>query len=291
MGPLAEVSHDINEDALKVLKENRIEGVIVNWPRDTYDLHDIQNVVGKLLNQINLLGINAIVSLNPGTSSMWFERSEGKDDKYDNYYIWSDGKGHNASGNSIPPNNWVTQQNKSAWLYSDVRNQFYLIDDSIPRLNMRNPNVVLEFTNVLRKFIAAGFKGVRLEDGTSLLIDPQLQDETVSNVPGYVQPEYGFYTHARTTYQEESGQLLKKWREVVKNDTQHVFMLKDDLRKLDPFKVNGTLTIDLPKHTRLFINSLINVNGKQKNAEQIKVDVDAAYRVVEDNWPLWEVTF
>lgn len=156
-------------------------------------------------------------------------------------------------------------------------------------MNFRNPMVVKEFTEVIERFLKAGFKGVRVENGTGLLVDEQYRDESIGKTPGTVAPDYTFYTHSRTTYLEDLGALFKTWRDVIKNETnERVLMLSDDLRKLDPFKINDTLTIDLPKHSRIFVRSLTNATGYTKDAEQIKNDLDAAFRVLENHWPLWE---
>lgn len=313
MGPLVEIDRDVSDESLNVFKTNRVEGVVLDLSDDDEDDayitrdDDARKVTLKsLAERLKSYGLNAIVTLNAATSKKWFELSEGKDDKYVDYYVWSDAKGHNASGDLIPPNNWIATDNKSSWEYSSVRNQFYLVeyDDGPkksrrPRLNMRDSNVVEEFAKVIETYLDLGFNGIRVKGGAGLLYDDKLRDESISNEPGYVQTEYGFYAHTRTTYVDDSGAVLKRWRDVVKNVTSTatggrggVFTLTDDLRKLDPFKVNGTaLTIDLPMHTARFTKVLTSlVDGNSKLAGLIKQDVDGAYRVVEDNWPLWKVS-
>jgi glycosidase len=59
---------------------------------------------------ISNLGMGIIMDMVPNHSSdehEWFVKSEQKIDPYTDYYVWKPAKGLNASGDPIPPNNWV----------------------------------------------------------------------------------------------------------------------------------------------------------------------------------------
>lgn len=88
-----------------------IKGVIVSWLEDTYKPLNDSEIFTDFLKATKEMNVSVIVSLSPGCSSVWFERSEGKDDNFTDYYIWTDSKGQNASGNPEPPNNWVFSLN------------------------------------------------------------------------------------------------------------------------------------------------------------------------------------
>lgn len=103
-GPLTEVNSLVTIDELKTLKSRGVKGVIADWPLDTYEGLEKSPNFKQLLQNIKDVGIDVIVDLEPGTSSIFFSDSEAKSDAYVNYYIWQ----NNAKGNSTdPPNNWV----------------------------------------------------------------------------------------------------------------------------------------------------------------------------------------
>lgn len=94
-----------------------------------------------------------------------------------------------------------------------------------------------------------------------------------------------FYTHTKTLNLQGLGPLLKQWRKIVKNKTENgPFFISDELSTIEPYKVNGSLVIDLPKHSRVFSNV------KNLNATLLKHILDSAFIILEDNWPLWEVS-
>lgn len=87
-----------------------------------------------------------ILDLVPNHTSdqhLWFKQSVNNTKKYADYYIWVNGKGENMT---LPPNNWVSVFNGSAWTYHKQRKQFYFHQflASQPDLNYRNPVVQQE---------------------------------------------------------------------------------------------------------------------------------------------------
>lgn len=94
-----------------------------------------------------LLIFQVILDLVPNHTSdqhSWFQASSlnttSNAGKYADYYIWVTGKGAN---NTLPPNNWVSVFNGSAWTYNEKRKQFYFHQflNTQPDLNYRNPKV------------------------------------------------------------------------------------------------------------------------------------------------------
>lgn len=63
-------------------------------------------------------------------------------------------------------------------------------------------------------------------------------------------------------------------------------MLSDDVDSLDLFKLNDTLIIDLPKHSSVF-----TIDERHSTAQNMYDGINAAFRILEDHWPLWEVYF
>lgn len=139
---------------------------------------------------------------------------------------------------------------------------------------------------VISNLLEAGAKGIRLTGAPYLLIDGELKDDGISGLPGFGLTDYGFYTHTNTEYLSGLGPLLKQWRDIVKSKTNGPFMLSENLRNLDVFKVNNSLMIDLPFRPRIF------GPNKQLVAAQINADLNAAFLFLENKyWPLWQVSF
>ncbi|GJQ78317.1 hypothetical protein Trydic_g22153 [Trypoxylus dichotomus] len=254
-GPLTEVDTKITTDELKTLKSRGIKGVIADWTFDALKSLDESPDFKNLLQKAKDADVELIVGVEPGTSSLYFNDSEAKDDAYVNYYIWKS----NPKGNSTePPNNWLTPSDTSAWIYSEIRKQFYYAP------------------------FESGAHGIRLSKAPYLLVDPDFASESVGNVVNAAVGQYNFYSHHKTKDQTDLGPLLKNWKEIVKNKTENgPFMLREDLSTLEPYKVNGSLIVDLPRHSQVF-------NEKLVSGIQIKKAVDSAYHTLEKKWALWE---
>lgn len=160
--------------------------------------------------------------------------------------------------------------------------------NSKPQLNFRNARVVNEFVTVLQRFIDAGVEGFQLRDGPHLLVNSNFTNEAVRTIgtnPEATVNQYDFYTHKHTTNLPELAPLLKQWRDVVKNKTEKgLFMLAEHVTNLEPYKVNGTLVIDLPKYSKVFNRD------RALNAALIRNDLAAISSMLDDYWTLWEVS-
>ncbi|KAF2905863.1 hypothetical protein ILUMI_00304 [Ignelater luminosus] len=285
-GPLTEVELETTANELKELKEQGVQGVIVTWPGDSYQMYNESSSFMTFLQRAKDTETNIIIDLKPGTSRTWFVRSEdeGDDGDFNNYYIWALPKGFNDSNNPIEPNNWKSKQNVSSWKFSTKRNKFFLSPEDSPQLNFSNPKVVDEFSTILRNYLDAGVKGIRLTGAPYLLVDRNLKDEEHSRLPGFYLTDYGFYTHTNTEYRDELGPLIKQWRDVVKSKLPNApFILTENvLKNLDKFKVNNTLMIDLPSESSVFSN-------KKLSASQINSNLSVTFLLLENKyWPLWQ---
>lgn len=64
----------------------------------------------ELIAEANRLGIKIILDFVPNHSSdqcEWFKKSSAREEGYEDFYIWADGK-INEDGEMDPPNNWVS---------------------------------------------------------------------------------------------------------------------------------------------------------------------------------------
>ena len=57
--------------------------------------------------------LKVVLDFVPNHSSklhQWFTKSESKQGKYTDYYVWADAKDFDKNNTPIPPNNWVGEE-------------------------------------------------------------------------------------------------------------------------------------------------------------------------------------
>lgn len=284
-GPLAEIKEDITPEQLKEMKDNGVKGLIVEWSDDSYGKINESHKVIELLKKGKEIDFPIILDLEASMSNIWFENSENKGD-FSDYYIWKESDKVDETGAPSPPNNWISRKNETSWKFSSIRKAFYYAPEGWPQLNFRNENVTQEFANVLRKFAEKGAKGFRIRDAHILFVDPQFKDQEPdksNEAPekGYFLNDYGFYVHSKTEHLPELGSLLKNWRKVVKNITNNgPFMVKNTLEKIEVYKVNGSLVVDLPAQNNIFHKTVFE-------SEKIAHSLEYIIKTQGVQWPLW----
>ncbi len=93
------------------------------------------------------------------TEHQWFQKALAGDRKYQDYYIFRDGKP------GEPPTNWVSKFGGNAWEYVPALKKYYLhlFDVTQADLNWENPAVREELKNVLRFWKKKGVSGFRFD--------------------------------------------------------------------------------------------------------------------------------
>lgn len=168
-------------------------------------------------------------------------------------------------------------------MYSENRQQSYYAPFEKPFLNFHNEDVIAEFTKVITYFVSQGVSGVRLRKVPYLLVDPNFENETViANTQLYKHSQYGFYTHTKTENLPGIGKVLNIWKNIVKNLTvDGPLMAKEELPKLDSYKIDNKLVLDLPLDTHTFVKS---------NASFIVNNLNHKFDIDNVEWPLWKVS-
>src|SRR5882757_3897545 len=156
-----------------------------------YDISDYENVdpqYGTLVDFDHLVAeakkhnIRIILDMELNHTSgkhQWFlESSSSKTSPKHDWYIWNDGK-RDATGNPLPPNNWISGFGGSAWQWTPAVDQFYYHEfyKEQPDLNWRNPAVEKAVFGSMKFWLDRGVAGYRLDAVPSLFEDPQLRDE------------------------------------------------------------------------------------------------------------------
>ncbi|XP_055536136.1 maltase A3-like [Wyeomyia smithii] len=203
---------------------------MVDFGYDISDYRGIQAEYGTMADFENLvaeakrLGLKVIMDFVPNHSSNkheWFIKSESRVSGYEDYYIWDDGLPNPAGGRNLPPSNWLQAFRRSAWQWSDTRQQYYLHQFTVeqPDLNYRNPKVVEEMKDVIRFWLDKGIDGFRV-DAVPFLYEVEKNSNGVyPNEPPSGQTEdpddFAYLEHIYTQNLPETLDMVYQWRELV----------------------------------------------------------------------------
>jgi alpha-glucosidase len=185
---------------------------------DVADYCDVDPIFGnlsdmkKLVNEAHKHDIKIMVDLVPNHSSdehEWFRQSrQSRENKYSDWYIWRDPKGHDKEGNPIPPNNWLDIfTGETAWEWEPSRQQFYLhsFDVHQPDLNWANPKVREAIKSAMRFWLDMGVDGFRVDAVRFMGKDPLFKNNPPN--PDYVPGEWSKYGSIRHIYSQGRPQL------------------------------------------------------------------------------------
>jgi alpha-glucosidase len=157
-----------------------------------YDISDYENIdpqygtladFDKLVAEAKQRNIRIIMDMVMNHTSdqhKWFlESKSSKTNPKRDWFVWRDGKGVDANGKPIPPNNWISDFGHSAWEYDPTTKQFYYHEfyKQQPDLNWRNPEVEKAMFDSCRFWLDRGVAGFRLDAIPTLFEDQQLRDE------------------------------------------------------------------------------------------------------------------
>jgi alpha-glucosidase len=177
----------------------------------------------KLLEKAHSLGLRVMIDLVPNHSSdqhQWFQKAlaaePGSPERA--FYHFRDGKGENGE---LPPNNWVSMFGGAAWsrvTESDGEpGQWYvhLFDSSQPDLNWANPQVQVEFENILKFWLDRGVDGFRVDQPHAMAKAAGLPDHP------YVEEAGAGFIEGRENppmwFQEEVHEIFRKWRKILES--------------------------------------------------------------------------
>ncbi|TMW51456.1 hypothetical protein DOY81_003481 [Sarcophaga bullata] len=197
---------------------------MVDFGYDISDFKAIHNEYGtmgdfeELILQASSFDIKIILDFVPNHSSdqcEWFLKSANREEGYEDFYIWSDGK-LNEDGERVPPNNWQSVFYGSAWTWHPVRKQYYYhqFTKEQPDLNYRNPAVVAAMDEVILFWLDKGVTGFRVDAVNHLFEDPDLKDEPLT---GKTKDEksYDYTEHIYTKDLPEVYNMLYHWRSLL----------------------------------------------------------------------------
>lgn len=181
-------------------------------------LEDFDELVSKAKN----LGLKVILDFVPNHSSVehdWFKRSIRREDPYTDYYVWKSDNGPDDTGEHVPPNNWLSGFQGSAWEWNEERGQYYYHNfaKAQPDLNYRSEYLRKEMENVLTFWLKRGIEGFRVDAINHLYEDERCLDEPLSNIPGVTDGQYEYLVHIYTRDLIESYETVQSWRDLLDN--------------------------------------------------------------------------
>lgn len=160
-----------------------------------YDIRDYEKIMEEfgtmddfldLLEGLHSRGMRLIMDLVVNHTSdehSWFiEARKSKENPYRDYYIWKDGK------EEIPPNNWSSFFNSSAWSYEPHTKQWYLhlFSHHQPDLNWENPRMREDVYGMMNRWLDLGVDGFRMDVATLYVKDQAFPDsKEPANFEGY----------------------------------------------------------------------------------------------------------
>ncbi|XP_066245462.1 maltase 1-like [Euwallacea similis] len=193
-----------------------------------YDVSDYRSIApeyGTLDDFKNLIavahkkGIKVLLDFVPNHTSdehSWFNSSAFRVSGYEDYYVWADGK-VDDDGNQLPPNNWLSAWDGSAWTWHETRQQYFLHQYGVrqPDLNYRSERVQQEIRDIWTYWLDMGVDGFRIDAITKAYEDEQLRDEPKTSDNN----DYNSLDHVYTKDQVETFELVYSWRKFLDNYT------------------------------------------------------------------------
>ncbi|KAI8125284.1 Maltase 2 [Lucilia cuprina] len=177
----------------------------------------------ELILEANNLDIKIVLDFVPNHSSdksEWFIKSAAREEGYEDFYVWSDGK-INEDGEHEPPNNWQSVFYGSAWTWHTERKQYYYhqFTKEQPDLNYRNPKVVKAMDDVILFWLDKGVSGFRVDAVNHLFEHPDLVDEPISGKTEDPK-SYEYTKHIHTKDLPEVYDMLYHWRALLDDYSQ-----------------------------------------------------------------------
>jgi glycosidase len=173
---------------------------------DVSDYFDVDPVFGalddarELISEAHKRDIKVVLDLvlnHTSDEHAWFAESRSSlDNPKRDYYIWQKGK-LDKEGKLVPPNNWGSFFEGSAWNYDEQSKEFYMkiFSNKMPDLNWDNPKLREEMYHVARYWLDMGVDGFRVDAIAHLARDLSFEDSKLPlNIHG-VAPDWSKFSN------------------------------------------------------------------------------------------------
>ena len=173
---------------------------------DVSDFFDVDPVFGTLDDARQLIAeahkrdIKVVLDLvlnHTSDEHAWFMESRSSiDNPKRDYYIWQKGK-VDQDGTLLPPNNWGSFFEGSAWNYDEQTNEYYMkiFSNKMPDLNWDNPKLREEMYHVARYWLDLGVDGFRVDAIAHLARDLSFEDSPLPLTIHGVAPDWSKFSN------------------------------------------------------------------------------------------------
>jgi alpha-glucosidase len=140
----------------------------------------------RLITEVHARGMKIVLDLvlnHTSDEHPWFVASRSREDSPErSFYIWRKGR---KPGGGAPPNNWISMIGGSGWHYDARTDAWYWASflPFQPDLNYRNPVVRKVMLGIVRRWLARGADGFRLDIFNSIFKDSGFADNPYSLRP------------------------------------------------------------------------------------------------------------
>jgi alpha-glucosidase len=210
---------------------------------DVADYEDIDPLFGtlddfsQLLDAAHARGLRVILDLVPNHTSNqhpWFlESRASRDNPKRDWYIWRD-----AKPDGSPPNNWLAYFGGAAWTWDAATGQYYLHNflPEQPDLNYRNPEVQQAMFGIIRRWLARGIDGFRIDVIDRMIKHADLLDNPPE--PTWKPGDNPTWRYQRVHSEGSEGihELIRQFRAVFDEFEQRV-MVGEIQYLLDPAQI------------------------------------------------------
>lgn len=227
----------------------------------------------KLISKAHKKGIKVIIDLvlnHTSDENEWFIKSENKEGKYTDFYIWKDPV--YKDGKRCPPNNWQSFFTGPAWKWSEKRQQYFLkiFSTKMPDINFENEFAFSSLLKVIDFYAKLKVDGFRVDAISHIGKDPMYRDGKKSK------------TYKRFSNLESTHRYLKRFGEkfaennlvtmgelggdpskqdIIRYTTQGELDMVFSFEHTRCFKENGTIDAKCLYKALKFKQSIINKNG------------------------------
>lgn len=262
-----------------------------------YDVSDFFNIAKdfgtledakKLIEQAHLRGIKVVLDLvlnHTSDEHPWFiESRKSINSPYRNYYYWREGK-KNAKGERIPPTNWASFFEGSAWNYDPKTEQYYMkiFSNKMPDLNWSNPELRKKLYGVATWWLDLGVDGFRVDAIAHIARDQTFSDgvETPGRGLSHDWSKFSNHPEAHTYLKEMYKEVFSKYDCMTVGEFGGGAKPTDALfySGYDSHELNMTFTFD-----HCWSNGAFGAD--QKSDDEIKTDVIS----LKDNLDKWQTT-
>ncbi|XP_055551704.1 uncharacterized protein LOC129734026 [Wyeomyia smithii] len=251
-GPLVKLDAQDYRNQVDAADRFGAKGVIYELPADeTYLVNtaSVEKKIKDLIDTFTAKDINVILDLTPNyvtkDDQLFKEALASADSPARSAFIWKD--------SGAVPTNWLAVNGRgSAWNEVSPR-QFVLAQFGADRLDLQlnEPIAKEKLKTVLQHLAGLGVRGFRLANAKHFIVDREGKNDVAAEVEDktLVHTDYGFWTHAHTTYQDGLGALLYELSSAVKNATngEGFLSVSEDIMRPEVFVTDGKLGMDIPE--------------------------------------------